>query len=137
MRRLIEILDPRSCYAVRMDDLRFPSRGAPRVPGWRPRRANATKVRCKPHIVSRFDVRVAGVGGQVTQSLFEMGCYSVSLGDTIGAGTAGSTAALLAAMRAAGVSMKDLAVHFHDTYGQALANILIALDEVWKAACRL
>lgn len=67
---------------------------------------------------------------KVTQSLLEMGCYSVSLGDTIGVGTAGSTAALLDEMRAAGVPMESLAVHFHDTYGQALANILVALEQV-------
>lgn len=67
---------------------------------------------------------------QVTQRLLQMGCYSVSLGDTVGAGTAGSTAALLDAIRAAGVSMSNVAVHFHDTYGQALTNILVALEEV-------
>lgn len=67
---------------------------------------------------------------QVTRSLLNMGCYSVSLGDTIGAGTAGSTLTLLDAMRAAGVSMTSLAVHFHDTYGQALANTLVALEKV-------
>lgn len=67
---------------------------------------------------------------QVTQSLLQMGCYAVSLGDTIGAGTAGSTATLLDAIRAAGVPTKSLAVHFHDTYGQALANTLVALEQV-------
>lgn len=66
---------------------------------------------------------------KVTQSLLEMGCYSISLGDTIGAGTAGSTATLLNALRVAGVSTKSLAVHFHDTYGQALANTLVALEQ--------
>lgn len=71
----------------------------------------------------------------MTQSLFEMGCYSVSLGDTVGAGTAGSTGKLLEAMRQAGVPTKDLAVHFHDTFGQALANILVALDEVCLSIC--
>lgn len=49
----------------------------------------------------------------------------------MGRGTAGSTAALLGAMRAAGVPMESLAVHFHDTFGQALANILVALGEVY------
>lgn len=59
-----------------------------------------------------------------------MGCYSVSLGDTIGAGTAGSTLVLLKSLREAGVPLEKMAVHFHDTYGQALANILVALEEV-------
>lgn len=64
-----------------------------------------------------------------------MGCYSVSLGDTIGAGTAGSTLALLDSLRGAGVGMDKLAAHFHDTYGQALANILVALEEVSAVLC--
>jgi hydroxymethylglutaryl-CoA lyase len=56
-----------------------------------------------------------------------MGCYEVSLGDTIGTGNAGSTQRLL------DVILKDIpankiAVHFHDTYGQALANIYVALQ---------
>lgn len=66
----------------------------------------------------------------MTRSLLDMGCYSVSLGDTIGVGTAGSTLALLQTLALAGVPMEKLAAHFHDTYGQALANILIALEEV-------
>lgn len=67
---------------------------------------------------------------QVTHSLLDMGCYSVSLGDTIGVGTAGSTLALLQSLALEGVPMEKLAAHFHDTYGQALANILVALEEV-------
>lgn len=59
-----------------------------------------------------------------------MGCYSVSLGDTIGVGTPGTTLALLDSLQAAGVPQNKLAAHFHDTYGQALANILIALEKV-------
>ena len=68
---------------------------------------------------------------QVTHSLLDMGCYSVSLGDTIGVGTAGSTLTLLKSLALAEVPMDKLAAHFHDTYAQALANILIALEEVW------
>lgn len=100
---------------------------------------------CRPTVVglihSRLDTRlllesnmligyVFHIKSQVTRSLLNMGCYSVSLGDTIGAGTAGSTSTLLDALRAAGVSTTSLAVHFHDTYGQALANTLVALEKV-------
>lgn len=67
---------------------------------------------------------------QVARSLLDMGCYSVSLGDTIGAGTAGSTLTLIESLKAAGVPLDRTAMHFHDTYGQALANILVALEEV-------
>ncbi len=59
--------------------------------------------------------------------LLAMGCAELSLGDTIGAGTPGHVTALLAAFAAAGVGPERLAVHFHDTYGQALANTLAAL----------
>ena len=57
-----------------------------------------------------------------------MGCYEVSLGDTIGVGTPGKARAMLQAV-AAEVPMDALAVHFHDTYGQALANLLACLEE--------
>lgn len=63
----------------------------------------------------------------VTAALYDMGCYEVSLGDTIGTGTPGSTARLLEALLAR-FGPEQLAVHCHDTYGQALANILIALQ---------
>lgn len=59
--------------------------------------------------------------------LLEMGCSQLSLGDTIGVATPGQTAAVLAAFGAAGINPDALAVHFHDTYGQALANTLAAL----------
>lgn len=64
----------------------------------------------------------------VTQSLFDLGCYEVSLGDTIGVGTAGSTKILLDSLTNT-FDRDKLAVHFHDTYGQALSNIVIALQE--------
>mmetsp|Transcript_3934 Transcript_3934/g.8584 ORF Transcript_3934/g.8584 Transcript_3934/m.8584 type:complete len:141 (-) Transcript_3934:184-606(-) len=58
-----------------------------------------------------------------------MGCYEVSLGDTIGTGAAGSTGRLLEyVLQHTDVQTSQLAVHFHDTYGQALSNILIALQ---------
>ncbi|KAM3577664.1 hypothetical protein VYU27_000539 [Nannochloropsis oceanica] len=65
---------------------------------------------------------------EVAKALYDMGCYEISLGDTIGAGTPGSTRAMLLATKAC-IPAKHLAVHFHDTYGQALANILTALQE--------
>ena len=57
-----------------------------------------------------------------------MGCYEISLGDTIGTGTPVKTRALLEAVKKE-IPVTALAVHFHDTYGQALANILVALEE--------
>jgi hydroxymethylglutaryl-CoA lyase len=67
--------------------------------------------------------QVAEVGAR----LMGMGCHQLSLGDTIGTGTPGHVDAVLDACVAAGVGAGDLAVHFHDTYGQALANTLAAL----------
>ncbi|GAA5086731.1 hydroxymethylglutaryl-CoA lyase [Thermocatellispora tengchongensis] len=63
----------------------------------------------------------------VGRELLELGCYELSLGDTIGVGTPGHVAALIAAFEERGVEAERLAVHFHDTYGQALANTLAAL----------
>jgi hydroxymethylglutaryl-CoA lyase len=67
--------------------------------------------------------QVAAVG----RRLVEMGCGQLSLGDTIGTGTAGHVDAVLDACEAAAVGVGQIAVHFHDTYGQALANTLAAL----------
>ncbi|WP_406081193.1 hydroxymethylglutaryl-CoA lyase [Streptomyces zaomyceticus] len=64
---------------------------------------------------------------RVTRALAEMGCDELSLGDTIGVATPGHVAALLTALNEAGVPSSRLAVHFHDTYGQALSNTLAAL----------
>lgn len=63
----------------------------------------------------------------VTVALFELGCDEVSLGDTIGVGTPGQVAHLIAAL-APHVLVDRLAVHLHDTYGQGLANTLAALE---------
>jgi hydroxymethylglutaryl-CoA lyase len=65
---------------------------------------------------------------QVCRALLDMGCDELSLGDTIGVATPGHVRALLAALNAEGVPTASLAVHFHDTYGQALANTLAALQ---------
>lgn len=63
----------------------------------------------------------------VAQRMIEMGCYEVSLGDTIGVGTPGRAFAMVEAV-AQKVQRERLAVHFHDTYGQALPNILAVLE---------
>lgn len=65
---------------------------------------------------------------RVAKALHDMGCYEVSLGDTIGVGTPAKARAMLKAV-ATEVPMAALAIHFHDTYGQALANVLACLEE--------
>ena len=65
---------------------------------------------------------------RVARSLHAMGCYEISLGDTIGVGTPAKARAMLRAV-AGEVPMAALAIHFHDTYGQALANVLACLEE--------
>ncbi len=64
---------------------------------------------------------------QVAQRLLEMGCYEISLGDTIGVGTPYKVQELIKKV-VQFVPLERLAVHFHDTYGQALANILASLE---------
>ncbi len=68
----------------------------------------------------------------VTQALYAMGCYEVSLGDTIGTGTPGATTRLIEACADA-VPLSALAGHFHDTYGMAVANVQAA----WQAGVRV
>ncbi|MEO5711597.1 MAG: hydroxymethylglutaryl-CoA lyase [Nocardioidaceae bacterium] len=63
----------------------------------------------------------------VGRRLFDLGASQLSLGDTIGTGTAGHVGALLDAFNAAGLADEVLAMHFHDTYGQALSNAAAAL----------
>ena len=64
---------------------------------------------------------------RVSRQLHAMGCYEISLGDTIGVGTPGKAREMVRAV-AGEVPVAALAVHFHDTYGQALANILACLE---------
>ncbi len=64
----------------------------------------------------------------VAVALYEMGCYEISLGDTIGVGTPHETRALIKAV-AQEIPVTAIAGHFHDTYGQALANIWTAIEE--------
>nr|GMD48091.1 hydroxymethylglutaryl-CoA lyase, mitochondrial-like isoform X1 [Ipomoea batatas] len=63
----------------------------------------------------------------VAKELLNMGCFEISLGDTIGVGTPGTVIPMLEAVSEV-VPMEKLAVHFHDTYGQALSNILVSLQ---------
>lgn len=63
----------------------------------------------------------------VAKQLYQMGCYEISLGDTIGVGTPGQAQKMIEAV-AVEVPVEKLAAHFHDTYGQALANILAVLQ---------
>jgi hydroxymethylglutaryl-CoA lyase len=65
---------------------------------------------------------------RVARRLHKLGCYEISLGDTIGIGTPRKAAQMLRSVSEE-VPVSALAVHFHDTYGQALANILACLDE--------
>ena len=63
----------------------------------------------------------------VSQRLMDLGCDQLSLGDTIGVGTTGHVSRLLDALEAGGIGADRVGVHFHDTYGQALANTMTAL----------
>ena len=95
-------------------------------------RANADGIAVRGYVSTvlgcpyQGEVPVADVV-RVAKALHAMGCYEVSLGDTIGVGTPTKAAAMLRAV-AGDVPMAALAVHFHDTYGQALANILACLE---------
>ena len=72
------------------------------------------------------DVPIADVV-RVAEALFEAGCEEISLGDTIGVGTPRKAGEMLKAVSQS-IPMAQLAVHFHDTYGQALANIMTCLE---------
>jgi hydroxymethylglutaryl-CoA lyase len=72
------------------------------------------------------EVPVAEVA-RVSKALLDLGCYEISLGDTVGVGTAGKARALIEQV-ANVVPLEKLAVHFHDTFGQALANIHACLE---------
>ena len=65
----------------------------------------------------------------LSRRLLDFGCDEISLGDTIGVGTPGEVTALLGALRRGDVPIAKVAFHFHDTYGQALANVLAAMAE--------
>lgn len=65
---------------------------------------------------------------EIACDLMEMGADEIALGDTTGMGTAPRTGELLKALHAAGIRSEDLAMHFHDTYGQALVNTAVSLE---------
>jgi hydroxymethylglutaryl-CoA lyase len=96
-------------------------------------RAKADNVRVRGYVSTvlgcpyQGEVPLADVV-RVAKRLHDLGCYEISLGDTIGIGTPGKARAMLKAVASA-VPMEALAVHFHDTRGQALANILACLEE--------
>ena len=95
------------------------------------RRAAADGVRVRSYVSTvlgcpQGEVPLADVV-RVARALHQMGCYEISLGDTIGVGTPQGTGD--AAAVAAEIPMDALAVHFHDTYGQAIANIATCLEE--------
>ena len=101
-------------------------------------RANADGVRVRGYVSTvlgcpyQGEVPVDDVV-RVAQRMHALGCYEVSLGDTIGVGTPAKARAMLRAVAAA-VPMSALAVHFHDTYGQALPNLLACLEEGVRVA---
>ncbi|KAG1365497.1 Hydroxymethylglutaryl-CoA lyase, mitochondrial [Cocos nucifera] len=65
----------------------------------------------------------------VAKELYDMGCYEISLGDTIGVGTPGTVIPMLEAVLSV-IPVEKLAVHFHDTYGQSLPNIMMGISTV-------
>ena len=103
-------------------------------------RANADGVRVRGYVSTvlgcpyQGDVPLADVV-RVAAGLHAMGCYEISLGDTIGVGTPAKARAMLQAV-ATEVPMPALAVHFHDTYGQALANVLACRRTAWRWSMR-
>jgi len=96
------------------------------------RRAGADGIRVRGYVSTvlgcpyQGEVPVADVV-RVARALHAMGCYEISLGDTIGVGTPRKARQMLEAV-AGEVPMEALAVHFHDTYGQAIANIAACLE---------
>jgi isopropylmalate/homocitrate/citramalate synthase len=92
-------------------------------PKWVPQLADAAEVFTAIHRREGVSYLV-----RVAARMHALGCYEVSLGDTIGIGTPAKARAMLRAV-AGEVPMAALAVHFHDTRGQALANILACLEE--------
>jgi hydroxymethylglutaryl-CoA lyase len=96
-------------------------------------RAKADGVRVRGYVSTVLgcpfdgDVKPQAVA-DVAQRLWDLGCYEISLGDTIGVGTPVKAKAMLRAVSAQ-VPIASLAMHFHDTYGQALANLYAGMEE--------
>src|SRR5581483_8688095 len=96
-------------------------------------RANADGIRVRGYVSTvlgcPFDGEVAPKAvAEVAKTLWELGCYEISLGDTIGVGTPVKAKAMLRAVGTE-IPMAKLAMHFHDTYGQALANLYAGMEE--------
>lgn len=94
--------------------------------------ALANKIRVRAYISCTLGCPFEGKVDQdfvakIATQLIDYGCYEVSLADTIGVGTAGSVSRLLETV-GRDIPLEKTAVHFHDTYGQGLANVLIALQ---------
>lgn len=87
-------------------------------------RAYLSMVIADPHDGTTDPAAVASIGARFVAA----GAAELSLGDTIGAGTAPTVRALLTAQREAGIAVERLAVHFHDRAGQGLANALTAIE---------
>ena len=106
--------------------------GRGRCAGARPAAARLRLLRRRLPLRGRHRPGGRGAG---RRALFRMGCYEVSLGDTIGIGTPRRVARMMDAV-AAEVPVRALAIHAHDTYGQALANVLPASSSVsrWSTA---
>ena len=94
--------------------------------------ANAARMRVRGYVSCTLGCPYEGEidprsVAEVAEQLLRLGCYEVSLGDTTGVGTPMAARAMVACV-AASVPAERLAIHFHDTYGQALANILACLE---------
>ncbi|MCG7598254.1 hydroxymethylglutaryl-CoA lyase [Halomonas sp. McH1-25] len=96
-------------------------------------RAKAANVRVRGYVSCVLDCPYEGEidpakVAEVSKALYEMGCYEVSLGDTIGTGTPLKAKRMIEAV-SRDIPLDKLAAHFHDTYGQALANLYAVLEE--------
>jgi len=94
--------------------------------------ANLKEIKVRAYVSTIFACPYQGAVSidkviSISNALIEMGCYEISLGDTTGVGTTNQVKALLSQMIQE-IPSDKIAVHFHDTYGQALANICKALD---------
>jgi hydroxymethylglutaryl-CoA lyase len=105
------------------------SRFAPVVAG---AKAAGLRVRAYISVVLGCPFEGAAVSGhrvaEIARDLLEMGADEISLGDTTGMGTAPRTKELLNCVSGAGIRNEDVAMHFHDTFGQALVNTAVALE---------
>ncbi len=94
--------------------------------------ANAAKIPVRASVSCALgspfgdDIKPAKVA-EVSKAMFDMGCYEISIADTIGVGTPFKTKKVIEAV-AEQVPVENIGIHFHDTYGQALSNILAALE---------